>query len=403
MKSLNLFLKNVPALFFSWSITRYILFLFITLKLPYPEGKWLKGDVELYDFWSISLVKGIFPISDSMWQYPPIAGFVISLAKFLFGNANLGFIFTMLLFDLIILIVLSIYGIYENKSKDIKFSGLIGSWFWVIWPIFMGPLLLTRFDLVPTLFAVLSLIAIYHLRIGLTSFLITVGTLIKLWPLLLISIIDRKYLKLIIFLVSIFTLAILIFTNLISVGWFSFLDNQSQRGLQVESVAAIFYVILGLFGLKVEYPFRYGSLEVNSVFANQISMFLNISTLIFFIIIFIFNWKKKFDHLNVFDKALIIIVLAIGLSRVFSPQFYIWLGGLSAVALIQKDCQTKKIITFLSISAVFSQILYPGLYVGLLSFEIFPTIIQLARILFFIFALGLGLKLLFKPKLSKYV
>ena len=72
-------------------------------------------------------------------------------------------------------------------------------------------------------------------------------------------------------------------------------------------------------------------------------------------------------------------------------------------ALLQHHRQTKKIITFLSISAVFSQILYPGLYVGLLSFEIFPTIIQLARILFFIFALGLGLKLLFKPKLSKYV
>ena len=67
-----------------------MLFLFITQVLPYPEGKWLKGDVDLYNFWAKGLVKGIFPIDDQMWQYPPLAGVAFAIPQWLFGNALTG-------------------------------------------------------------------------------------------------------------------------------------------------------------------------------------------------------------------------------------------------------------------------------------------------------------------------
>jgi len=395
VNSFKVFARSVPGLIFTWLITRYFLFQFITLKLYYPEGKWLKGDVELYQFWSLGLIQRIFPINDSMWQYPPLAGFIFTIPQYIFGNSNIGFIFTMIFFDFLILVTILKFGrsLFERKIP-VSLDGFAGAWFWIIWPILMGPLLLTRFDLVPTFFAILGLIAVYEKRINLASFLITIGTLLKLWPILILSILDKKIIRRMILPISIFGAFILIFIEFISVGSLSFLENQSSRGLQVESVAGILYVIYKLLGGNVEYPFRFGSLEVEAVFANQIAFLLNISTLIFFLIIFILNIKGKLSGLNIFEKSLIVIIFAIGLSRVFSPQFWIWIGGLSALVVIFINTKLKRVILLLSISALFTQILYPALYVGLLSGEFFPSLIQIIRIVLFVSAMILSFKLL---------
>jgi hypothetical protein len=402
VNSFKAFTRSVPGLIFTWLVTRYFLFQFITLKFYYPEGKWLKGDVELYQFWSLGLIQRIFPINDSMWQYPPLAGVVFTIPQYIFGNSNMGFIFTMIFFDFLILLTILKFGLSLYKRKiAVSLNGFAGAWFWVIWPILMGPLLLTRFDLVPTWFAILGLIAIYEKRIKLAGFLITVGSLLKLWPILILSILDKKILSKIIFPIVISSVIVLIFIEFISVGSFSFLENQTSRGLQVESVAAVIFVILKLWGANVEYPFRFGSLEVEAVFANEIALILNLSTLIFFLIIFTLNIKEKLNSLNVFEKSLIVIIFAIGLSRVFSPQFWIWIGGISALVILFKDIKLRNVILILSTSALLTQILYPALYVGLLNGDLFPSLIQILRITLFIYAMVLSFKLLIQSGKKK--
>lgn len=410
MRSINLFLRNIPALFFSWSASRYVLFLFITLVLPYPEGKWLKGDVDLYNFWAKGLVKGIFPIEDSMWQYPPLAGVVFAIPQWLFGNALTGFIVFMIVVDLLILITLLINGSNQFKlnSSSTSLHGLSGAWFWVLWPILMGPLALTRFDVVPTIFALLSLIALSNKKIRpyLSGFLLSIGALVKLWPMLLFVIYPKKVLKKVsASFVSTLVLVIL-FMSTWSVGFTNFLNNQTSRGLQVESIAATPFVLAKLFGANVEYPFRYGSLEVQAAFATEIGFLLNLFTLIVFIILFVLNYQNKLNYLNLFDKALVIVMISIALSRVFSPQFWVWIGGLAALALINKETKLKKVIVLLSISAFLTQLLYPGQYVQLLSGEFFATLLQISRVTLFVWALVLGTKLLLKPtsgKVNEYV
>lgn len=402
MNSFKTFTRSVPGLIFTWLVTRYFLFQFITLKFYYPEGKWLKGDVELYQFWSLGLIQRIFPINDSMWQYPPLAGFVFTIPQYIFGNSNIGFIFTMIFFDFLILLTILKFGLSLYKSKiAVSLNGFAGAWFWIIWPILMGPLLLTRFDLVPTWFSILGLIAIYEKRIKLAGFLITVGSLLKLWPILILSILDRKILSKIIFPIVISSVLVLIFIEFISVGSFSFLENQTSRGLQVESVAAVIFVIFKLWGANIDYPFRYGSLEVEAVFANEIALILNLSTLIFFLIIFILNIKDKLNSLNIFEKSLIVIIFAIGLSRVFSPQFWIWIGGISALVILFKDTKLKRVILILSSSALLTQILYPTLYVGLLNGDLIPSLIQILRITLFLYAMVLSFKLLIQSSKKK--
>ena len=410
MRTINLFLRNIPALFFSWSISRYVLFLFITLVLPYPEGKWLKGDVDLYNFWAKGLVKGIFPIDDSMWQYPPLAGVVFAIPQWLFGNALTGFIVFMIFIDLLILITLLMTGLNRFKfdSSATSLHGLSGAWFWVLWPILMGPLALTRFDVVPTLFALLALIALSNKKVRpyLSGFLLSIGALVKLWPMLLLVVYPKKVIKKVSTSFVSTSVLVILFMGTWSVGFSNFLNNQTSRGLQVESIAATPFVLAKLFGANVEYPFRYGSLEVQAAFANEIGFLLNLFTLIVFIILFILNYQNKLNNLNLFDKALVIVMISIALSRVFSPQFWVWLGGLAALALINKETKLKKVIVLLSISAFLTQLLYPGQYVQLLSGEFFATLLQLTRVTLFVWALALGTKLLFKPtngKVNEYV
>ena len=410
MRSINLFLRNIPALFFSWSASRYVLFLFITLVLPYPEGKWLKGDVDLYNFWAKGLVKGIFPIDDSMWQYPPLAGVVFAIPQWLFGNALTGFILFMIVIDLLILITLLITGlnIFKFNSSSTRLNGLSGAWFWVLWPILMGPLALTRFDVVPTLFALLALIALSNKKVRpyLSGFLLSIGALVKLWPMLLLVIYPKKVIKKVSTSFISTSVLVILFMSTWSVGFNNFLNNQTSRGLQVESIAATPFVLAKLFGANVEYPFRYGSLEVQAAFAAEIGFLLNLFTLIVFMILFILNYRNKLNNLNLFDKALVIVMISIALSRVFSPQFWVWLGGLAALALVNKETKLKKVIVLLSISAFLTQLLYPGQYVQLLSGEFFATLLQLTRVTLFVWALALGTKLLLKPtsgKVNEYV
>jgi len=410
VRSINLFLRNIPALFFSWSVSRYVLFLFITQVLPYPEGKWLKGDVDLYNFWAKGLVKGIFPIDDQMWQYPPLAGVVFAIPQWLFGNALTGFIIFMIIFDILILITLLITGLnrFKLNSSSTSINGLSGAWFWILWPILMGPLVLTRFDLVPTFFALLALIVLSNRKIRpyLSGFLLGIGALVKLWPMLLFVIYPKNTIKKVSTSFISTLVLVILFMSTWSVGFTNFLNNQTSRGLQVESIAATPFVLAKLFGANVEYPFRYGSLEVQALYANQIGFLLNLFTLIVFMILFILNYQNKLNNLNLFDKALVIVMISIALSRVFSPQFWVWIGGLAAIALINKETKLKKVIVLLSISAFVTQLIYPGQYVQLLSGDLFATLLQLMRVSLFVWALVLGIKLLLKPtsgKVNEYV
>jgi hypothetical protein len=272
----------------------------------------------------------------------------------------------------------------------------------------MGPLALTRFDVVPTLFALLALIVLSNgtIRPYLSGFLLGVGALVKLWPMLLFVVYPKKVLKKSSTSFVSTLILMILFMSTWSVGFTNFLNNQTSRGLQVESIAATPFVLAKLFGANVEYPFRYGSVEVQALFADEIGLLLNLFTLIVFIFLFIWNYQNKLNYLNLFDKALVIVMISIALSRVFSPQFWVWVGGLASLALINNETKLKKVIVLLSISAFLTQLLYPGQYVQLLSGEFLATLLQLTRVTLFVWALVLGTKLLLKPtsgKVNEYV
>jgi hypothetical protein len=169
----------------------------------------------------------------------------------------------------------------------------------------MGPLALTRFDVVPTFFALLALIVLSNkkMRPYFSGFLLSIGALVKLWPMLLFVIYPKNVVKKVSTSFVSTLLLMILFMSTWSVGFTNFLNNQTSRGLQVESIAATPFVLAKLFGANVEYPFRYGSLEVQALYANQIGFLLNLFTFIVFMILLILNFQNKLNYLNLFDKA----------------------------------------------------------------------------------------------------
>jgi hypothetical protein len=323
------------------------------------------------------------------------------------GNSLTGFIAFMAIFDLLILITLLITGLnrFNTNSTSTSFYGLSGAWFWVLWPIVMGPLTLTRFDVVPTFFALLALIALSNKKVRpfLSGFLLSIGALVKLWPMLLLVIYPKALLTKVSTSFISTAVLFLLFMSTWSVGFTNFLNNQSSRGLQVESIAASPFVLAKFLGKNVEYPFQYGSLEVNAQFASQIAVMLNLLTIIVFAVILVLNYQNRLSYLDLVDKSLVIVMISISLSRVFSPQFWVWIGGLAALALINKETKLKKVIILLTISAFLTQLIYPGQYVQLLSGDFFATLLQLTRVTLFVWALIMGTKLLLKPTSGKVI
>ena len=244
---------SVIALIVTWVASRLLLIGTLTGVVPYPDGPSVINDVKLYAEWSSLLVTGRFPIGDDMWQYPPGAGIVFALAALLGSNPVAAFAGIALACDLATMVVLAIAG----RRRRV---GLNAAWAWVIGALLVGPVWLARFDVVPTLAAVVALVLIA--RPMWSGAAAAAGTLLKVWPgIMLIALPRRSLPKGILGFVAM-SAAILIAVLLWSTGGVSFLGEQGARGLQVESVGALPFMVWNVF-TEVPTEFRFGAMEVD--------------------------------------------------------------------------------------------------------------------------------------------
>ena len=174
---------SVPAVVVAWVLSRILLVCWTTGTLPYPDGPLVINDVKLYAEWSNLLVTGRFPIGDDMWQYPPGAGVIFALAALLGSNPVAAFIGIALACDLAIAVILIVSG---GRRQ----AGLGAAWAWVIGGLLVGPVLVARFDVVPTLAAVGALVLVARpVWSGAAS---AAGALLKVWPALMLIALPRR-------------------------------------------------------------------------------------------------------------------------------------------------------------------------------------------------------------------
>ena len=349
--------------------------------IPYLGGTLVINDVTLYEQWAQVLQSGRFPVGDEMWQYPPLVGPLFALGALIPPDPRLGLMLLMLAFDALTFLVL--------MRRAARGDSLEGPWTWIAAGMLIGPVWLTRFDVVPALFAVLGLLAVARpVRSG--AFL-AVGALLKVWPaLLLLAVPRRGFGKALVGFVA--TAATILLTLVLRMdGAASFASEQKARGLQIESVPAWFFLVAHHLGWERTFVYRYGAMEVSAPGVEAVALAITVLGAIGLVALAILRLTGRFDRANPADIGLVVVLFSMITSRVLSPQYLIWVAAIAAVCLLDPTTRMRPVIIMLMPVAALGQILYPMHYNWLMSDEWNGLALQSARILLLVVATAWGL------------
>lgn len=372
---------NLVALLVTWVASRALLLGTLTGLVPYPDGPSILNDVKLYAEWSDLLVTGRFPIGDDMWQYPPGAGIVFAIAALLGSNPVAAFALIALACDLATLAVLAIAG----RRRRV---GLDAAWAWVIGALLVGPVWLARFDVVPTLAAVVALVLIA--RPVLSGAAAAAGTLLKVWPGIMLIALPRRSLPRGILGFALMASAILGGVLLWSTGGVSFLGEQGARGLQVESVGALPFMVWNAF-FEVPTEFRYGAMEVDVPVTIPLGLAITLAGFAVLGIMGVLRLAGRLESIAPADVALVALLVSIVTSRVLSPQYSVWIVGVAAVTFLDPASRMRRVVWLLAPSILVTQVIYPFGYGSFLIGDWWAVGLQVIRIALLVVATGIGL------------
>jgi hypothetical protein len=344
---------------------------------------WMLHDLDVYRNWLPFLRALAFPATDPMWQYPPGIAPVFLAAGALPWDFAWSFTLVILAFDAAILAALLTS---HARRADASWRG---PWLWACAGIIVGPIMVTRFDLVPTLFAVLSVLLVG--RPALSGVSAAVGFLVKLWPGFMLLAIPRTGTRRGVVAFAIAVLAISASFMLVFEGSLSFIGNQRARGLQVESVGALPYIVGSLWDHGIRFGLQYGSVQVLTSGTEAVGALVTAIGLAVFAVIAWWRLAGRLESVPPGDVALTVMLVSVATSRVYSPQFNVWLIGLASVALVSRATRLDVVALLLIAVCVMTQVVYPWSATELVHGDLRGIGAQAVRILCLLAATGIAL------------
>lgn len=373
-----------------FALTRMWLFAIPFGLVPYLGATLVINDVTLYEQWATMLQSGQFPVNDQMWQYPPLIGPVLAFGALIPPDPTLGLVLLILAFDTATFIVL-MRSVARGAAMD-------GVWVWIAAAMLVGPVWLTRFDVVPSLFAVLALLAMNRpVRSGI---MMAIGALLKVWPALLLISVPRRSLgkALTAFLATGMALLVTLLFTMQGAG--SFATEQRARGLQVESIPAWLFMVGHHLGLDRTFVYRYGAMEVEAPGTGGVAAAITLITFLGLAALAALRLTGRLDHVPPADIALVVVLFSMVTSRVLSPQYLVWVAAIAAVCLLDPATTMRPIVAILMPVAALGQILYPMHYDWLLSDGLTGLAIQTVRVALLVVAMAwASWRLIRRPRL----
>ncbi len=293
-------------------------------------------DVNVYHRWSEILAnEHVIPNEDS-WQYPPGAAFMMLIPRIGPASYSATFVSLWLVIDLV---GLGLLGLLGRRSGNYT-----GVWVWLIAMPVLGTYSILRFDIVPTVIGIAALVVIHRRPVWFGA-LAGLGASIKVWPIvLLFGEWDRRRL-LVSALTAVMTISLVLLVAALAFGDLStFLDEQSHRGLQEESVGAAPWDMRELITTEpAPRMLRFGAWEIATPTGDAVAdalKWLSVAALAGAALWWWFRARAIHDGRTDLADASVsrdfiftIVLLLVVTSRVLSPQFMLWLVGLAAVVL----------------------------------------------------------------------
>jgi hypothetical protein len=350
-------LRSPVLLWTAWAASRAFLLLSLAGIIPLTKVAVLSDVSQIYHGWYEVFRAGHYPIGDVTWQYPPLAALVVVVPGLLpLGYAH-SFILLAAACDVLVLVLLS----RADRRRD---GRLVAAWYWVLGITLLGPTVFARYDIIVTLVSVAALLVIAR-RPVLGGVLTGIGVLLKVWPgLLLIGVPLRRRGRRAWLCAGGTAAALALAADAALPGAFSFLSEQQQRGVEIESLGGTVFQLARQFGWSGTVAYHYGSMEFLGPWVDQVatgSLVLSALAGLWLLV-----WRLRARHFGpatTADAALTATLLFVTTSRVISPQYLIWLIGLAAVCLCVRGSSQRLVALLLLPAAGLTFLEFP-LYFG---------------------------------------
>ena len=372
-------------------VTLWIAFILVHLVLGlinlYGPGYPL-GDVDyVYRFWTDQAVIQHFQVGiDASWVYPILAIVPMFVAR-AFGVAHYSatWLALIMLLDAVAFAALVGWGRRRQNTAI--------AWWWLAFLLLLGPIALGRVDSVSVPIAIVGVLLLAtHPQIA--ALLLTVATWIKVWPAAILAAViiasrDRMRVAITAALTSLAIIAVVV---LISASHgsgtyvFSFITEQTGRGLQVEAPVSIVWLWSKLLGIGhtivyydtsiLTYQVRGPGVDVASALMTPL-LALAILAIVVLGVIAARNRAPVADLLPALSLGLVTAFIAF--NKVGSPQYVTWLAvpvilGLATRAVgYGRPFRTPAILVL--VIAALTQLIYPYFYGLLLSANPFMLIV----------------------------
>jgi uncharacterized membrane protein len=330
----------------------------------YDEGEII--DIPVYASYGNEIEDGAVPYRDIRPEYPPgaLPAFVVPA---LLSDDEQGFrtVFEdlMALFGVatVLFAAVALRGLGATRERTVAALALVGGF-----PLLLGSVVLTRFDLFPGALVAAAIASLVHRRDRLGFGLLGAAVAVKLYPAVLVPVAvgyvwrrrgRREALVCLALCAGVVALAYVPFLVVAPDGVAHSLARQLSRPLQIESLGSALYLAAHhLVGVDVEMRSGHGSQNLYATGTTVTAVLLSLVQ----IAVLIWIWFRRpvtSEELVRWSAAALVAFAALG--KVLSPQFLIWL--VPAVPLVG-GIRGLRASVLLVAALVLTQLWFPSRY-----------------------------------------
>jgi Glycosyltransferase family 87 len=370
-----------PTALWSAFILTHLWLGFLNLTAP---GEPLGDVVNQYKYWTEQADLATFYVGiDKSWVYPIVALVPMIIAG-VFGFADYAGTWLSLVLVLDAVAFAALVG-WRRPGRPVAIG-----WWWIAFLLLLGPIALGRIDSISVPIAIVAVLLLAS-RPRTAAFLLTIAMWIKVWPaaILVAAVIASKRR------VGILVTAASTSAGIIAIALilgsrgnvFSFITQQTSRGLQIESPASTVWMWLSYLNIGGSFPFYdqdINTFEVAGPAAPAVAALLNPLLGLVVLVIAVLGVVAVQRGATVTELlaplSLALVTAFIAFNKVGSPQYMTWLAVPVILGLATHTMGHGRSFRFPAVIALvaagLTQLFYPYFYEQLLYLNL-PLLVAL--------------------------
>ncbi|TFD31160.1 glycosyltransferase family 87 protein [Cryobacterium cryoconiti] len=339
----------------------------VLVWLCFASTGWPLGDVEgVYLGWAAGAAAGADVVGITTGFVYPLLALLPILTALAFGPG----LYSVTWLGLVTLLNAGAFALLLERGRSRR--ALLAAAWWLVFLLMLGPVALARIDAVTVPLAIVALL-LMRTRPVWATVLLTLATWVKIWPVALIGalfVVSRRRWRVAVA-AAVTSLGILIAALALGSGLnvFSFVSEQTNRGIQIESPVAagwMWQAALRVPGTYIYYDQQILTFQVigpgtNAAIAAMTPLLLlGVAAVL---ALAGFRIRSGADPVSLFPPLVLALVLTlIVVNKVGSPQFTAWLAAPVILGLLVHGRAWRFPAVLVLVIAGLTQLVYPHLY-----------------------------------------